>query len=146
MGKGSSRIYLFGDEAGNFDFSDSKDASKYFVICTVALADCFPGDDLVALRRQLAWEGFELGEFFHASNEKQSVRNRVYALIQAHKFRIDVTLMDKGKTFKHLQDPAKLYKLAWYLHLKHVIPRVIRGHNEVMVISASIGTKFSVTL
>jgi hypothetical protein len=50
-------VYLFGDEAGNFDFSDGSGASRYFVLATVTMHDWQAGDRLQALRRRLAWRG-----------------------------------------------------------------------------------------
>jgi hypothetical protein len=48
--------YVFADEAGNFDFSSNPGASRYFILTTVTLSgDCSLGDDLMRLRRELAW-------------------------------------------------------------------------------------------
>jgi hypothetical protein len=35
-----STVYLFGDEAGNFDFSDGLGASRYFILATVTMSSC----------------------------------------------------------------------------------------------------------
>jgi hypothetical protein len=32
-----STVYLFGDEAGNFDFSDGRGATRYFILATVTM-------------------------------------------------------------------------------------------------------------
>jgi hypothetical protein len=37
-------IYVFSDEAGNFDFSGKTGASAFFVLCTVSAAHCQYGD------------------------------------------------------------------------------------------------------
>jgi hypothetical protein len=37
-------VYLFGDEAGNFDFSEHGGASWYFILTTVAMGDWQAGD------------------------------------------------------------------------------------------------------
>lgn len=55
------RIHVFADEAGDFNFSVAPGASRYFILTTVTLEDCSVGDTLLALRRQLAWEGVEQG-------------------------------------------------------------------------------------
>ena len=52
-----ARIHVFADEAGNFDFSSRSGASRYFILTTVTIGDFGAGDALLALRRQLAWEG-----------------------------------------------------------------------------------------
>jgi hypothetical protein len=61
-----STVYLFGDEAGNFDFSDGPGASRYFILATVTMSNCQAGDRLQALRRRLAWQGVHLGAVLHA--------------------------------------------------------------------------------
>ncbi len=67
-----SRKYIFADEAGNLDFRPScHGATRYFILTTVTLEDCTLGDRLLALRRELLWQGFSLGEYFHATEETQ---------------------------------------------------------------------------
>ncbi len=53
-----SRVFLFVDEAGNFDFSPK--GSKYFILTSVAVDGCSVGDELLELHRALVWEGVEL--------------------------------------------------------------------------------------
>lgn len=132
------RKYLFVDEAGNFDFSPR--GSKHFILTSVALDGCSVGDELLELRRDLVWEGMELSDAFHATSEKQAVRDRVYALLQAHAFRVDTTVFEKRKTQPHLQSEAGMYELAWYLHMQYVAPRIANEDDELMVVGASIST------
>ena len=61
-----SRVYIFGDESGNLDFRKAQGATKYFVIGTVTLHDCAIGNDLLDLKRRLHWEGYPVGDYFHA--------------------------------------------------------------------------------
>jgi hypothetical protein len=42
--------YVFADEAGNFDFSGARGASRYFILTSVTVADCSVGEQLLALR------------------------------------------------------------------------------------------------
>ena len=77
------RIYVFADEAGNFNFDRSPGASRYFILTTVTLADCSVGHDLLELRRQLTWEGVELTDHFHATEETQAVRDVVLQVARA---------------------------------------------------------------
>ena len=73
------RVHVFADEAGNFDFSNGPSASKYFILTTLVMKECSLGERLLALRRQLAFEGLEIHqEGFHASEDKQAVRDRVF--------------------------------------------------------------------
>jgi hypothetical protein len=133
--------YVFADEAGNFDFSRGPGASRYFVLATVSLADCSIGDRLLALRRELGWRGTNLDRVFHATEDRQAVRDEVFALLADADMRIDATILEKAKAAAHLRDADALYRMAWYLHFKYVAPRVVTRHDRLFVVAASIGTK-----
>lgn len=137
------RKYIFADEAGNLDFRPpSYGATRYFTLATVTLEDCAVGDALLDLRRELLWQGVPLGGHFHATEETQIVRDRVFALLAEYDFRIGATIYDKAKTQPHLQaDRERFYKTAWLTHLRHVAPLVVEPADELLVIGASIGTK-----
>jgi hypothetical protein len=64
--------YVFADEAGNFDFSHGRGATKYFVLATVMAQHCRVGDALLALRRDLGWRGLHLDRVFHATEDPQA--------------------------------------------------------------------------
>jgi len=69
--------FIFADEAGCFTFSRNHNVSRYFILCTVIMDECPVATDLFDLRRRLAWEGFELGDYFHASTDITEKRKRV---------------------------------------------------------------------
>ena len=71
------RKYVFADEAGNFDFSDKDGASLFFILATVTADSPDVGDDLLKLRRTLAWDGIALESNFHATEDAQAVRDQV---------------------------------------------------------------------
>jgi hypothetical protein len=133
--------YVFADEAGNFDFSTNAGASKYFILTTVTIDDCRVGDDLLELRRQLAWRGINLDRVFHATTETQAVRDEVYTLLAGADLRIDATILEKRKTQLHLQADTPFYQMAWYLHFKYVAPRIASPGDRLLVTAASLGTK-----
>lgn len=137
----SGRVHVFADEAGNFDFSRGRGASRYFILTTITITDCTVGSELLDLRRQLAWEGQDFTQEFHATEERQIVRDEVFKLLARHSFRIDATIFDKPKTQSHLQEPAKFYKLAWYYHYRHLGSAVVGQDGELFVIAAALGTK-----
>ena len=91
------RRFVFADEASCFTFNREPNVSKYFILCTVVMENCAAGTELVNLRRELAWDGFELGDYFHATKDKQAVRDRVYAAITRHPFTVQATIMEKSK-------------------------------------------------
>lgn len=133
--------YVFSDEAGNFDFSRNPGASRYFILGTVAASDCQVGDDLLQLRRELGWRGVHLDRVFHATEDPQAVRDDVFEVLRRGDFRIDATILEKSKAQPHLQEERALYKMAWYLHFKHVAPTVATSSDRMFVIASSLGTK-----
>ena len=135
------RVYVYGDESGNFDFSNGPGASRYFILTSVTVADHAIESDLQELRRQLTWEGESLASGFHATNDKQRVRDRVFAVMARHDFRVDATILEKRKTDPGRRSQPRLYSLAWYLHLAGLIPELVAVHDELLLIAASIGAR-----
>jgi hypothetical protein len=135
------RVYVFSDEAGNFDFSKRPGASKYFILGTVTTTD--PGSlaALIDLRRDLAWDGAGLESCFHAAEDTQLVRDHVFRVIDGLEIRADFTIFEKSKTVPHRQRDEALYKLAWFEHFKHVGPHIVARRDDLLVIAASIGTR-----
>jgi hypothetical protein len=138
-----SRLFIFADEAGCFTFNRNQNVSKYFILCTVVLEDCRVGTDLLDLRRQLAWDGqHELGDYFHASTDKQSVRDEVYKVIAKHDFSIQATIMEKSKGQPQVvATKPTFYKYGFYFHFKFGVTSQIRGKPEALVTTASLGQK-----
>lgn len=135
-------VYVFADEAGDFVFQRQAGASRYFILTTVTMADCAVGTSLLELRRELALRGrFELAEF-HASHDKQRVRDLVYEQLADAPIRVDATILDKPKTQDHLRaNPLRFYKQAWYLHFKYVAPRIANASDEMLVVASSLQIK-----
>lgn len=133
--------YVFADESGNFDFSLSPGASRYFILTTVTMGDCRSGDHLAHLRRQLAWQGHDVSRPFHACEDKPAVRNAVFQLLKTLPIRIDATALEKRKAQPHLHSEQALYKMGWFLHMGFVAPVVSTPQDKLLVVAASIGTK-----
>lgn len=133
--------YVFSDEAGNFDFSKKPGASRYFILGTITASDCRVGDELLQLRRELGWRGVHLDRVFHATEDPQAVRDEVFGVLASTSFRIDATILEKSKAQPHLRADRELYKMAWYLHFKHVAPAVATAKDRMFVVASSLGTK-----
>lgn len=120
----SDSLYIFLDEGGNFDFSPK--GSRYFTLTTVSTADptCWDAE-LGALRYSLLESGNNQ-EYFHATEDSQTVRDQVFAIIQRHlhKMRIDTLIVDKPKTNPALREVEKFYPRM----LGHLVRYVIAGH------------------
>ncbi len=136
------RLFIFADEAGDFDFSRRPKASRYFILCTVSMHSCHIADELLALRRELAWNSEDLGEYFHCTTDKQAVRDKVFNAICQHDFLIQATVMEKSKAQPHVRKSRpRFYQYGWYYHFKHGTSEVVARNTELLVTTAAIGTK-----
>ncbi|MDX0849367.1 DUF3800 domain-containing protein [Sinorhizobium medicae] len=134
--------YLFADEAGCFTFNREQNVSRYFIICTVTTESLEISAALNKLRHRLIWEKKEVGDYFHATVQKQETRDRVFEAMLEHKFRVQATICEKAKAQPQVRvDKARFYKYPWYYHFKHGIARYIPEDTELLVTTASIGTK-----
>ncbi len=135
------RTYLYADGSGNFDFSLNDGASRYFMLTTVSLNSHAIVADLLDLRRELAWEGVDLPQGFHAVNNKRSVRARVFEILSKHDFRVDATILEKRKVDPIIRqtDPI-FYGFVWYNNLKHTARDTVLPQSELLVTASAIGT------
>jgi hypothetical protein len=129
--------HVFGDEAGNLKFNTK--ASRYFILTTVTLGDFTEADALLGLRRQLAWEGIATHPEFHATEEHQSVRDRVFDVIETLDFSIDSTIYEKRKAIPRIRSSeADFYQFAWFYHLKYLAYRFNRTNLRLLVVPATV--------
>ena len=101
---------------------------------------------------------FNLGAFFNFENEDDRVTGgdsfvlrRDFGELTAmfteqlaqHDFRIDATIFEKAKAYAKVKaDENYFYKLAWFLHLKHVAPIVgTMQRRPILLVAASLATK-----
>lgn len=137
-----SDVYVFADESGNFDFRRQPGASKFFILCTVTMQDCSLGNDLLSLRRELAFKGIGPQRYFHASEDQQVVRNEVFALLSGSQLRVDATILEKSKAQPQVRaSEVTFYKYAWFLHFKYVSPQIAHASDRLLIVAASLGTK-----
>lgn len=136
----SSHLYIFLDESGDFNFTRS--GSRFFI--TTSLTTHRPFEAFKALhnlRYDLIQDGAEVEEYFHACEDKQAVRDRVFDVIRAHldSYRIDSVIVEKRKTGPALRTPAEFYATM----LGYLIRYIVRGTDltrvdEVLVFAASL--------
>ena len=137
-----AKKYLFSDEAGCFTFNRTPNVSKYFIICTITLSDLTVAAGLVKLRREMIWDRSPVGDYFHATVDKQEIRDRVFAEILKHDVRIQATICEKAKAQPHLTTAkSRFYKYPWYYTLKHGIARHVNAGDDLLVTAASLGSK-----
>lgn len=132
-------LYIFLDEAGNLDFSPN--GTKYFLLGALTKERPFHAyKELTELKYDLVELGTEL-EYFHASENAQPVRNRVFEIIRGNLggVRIDALVVEKRKTGPALQAEEAFYpRMLGYL-LKYVLEQHdLRVFKEVLVFTDAI--------
>jgi hypothetical protein len=135
--------WLFGDESGNFDFSPK--GTKYFLVGTITASDTTATNlrrNLDLLRESLAAEGADHDGVFHAAEDRQAVRDRVFTAIVSARPRCDVTILDKARAYDHLRETdERFYQYAWFYHLRYVLRYAAMPGDTVHIRLADIGTK-----
>ena len=102
-------LFVFIDESGNFDFSPK--GTKYFVLSAVSTLNPLGKEILEEIKCDLMKNGNNL-EYFHASEDKQFIRNRVYNFIESlEDIGIDSVIVQKNKTNPSLYIPEKKKKV-----------------------------------
>jgi len=102
--------YIFLDEGGDLTF-DRKKGSRYFTVTGVLTKRPFTLDPVLTnLRFDLIEEGTELEEF-HATNDRQATRNRVFASIEDNlgSLRVDSVIVEKRRTHPKVQQIERFY-------------------------------------
>ena len=136
------RKRIFADESGNFDFSGNPSATRYFILTTVLIDDVNLVSEMRQLREELAWRYEKWEGVFHATEDPQAIRDRVFATLAKYDFRIDATILDKRKTLPRLRPTEeRFYKYAWFYHMKHVAPRIASTPDELLVVAAAVFRK-----
>jgi len=95
-------LYVFIDESGNFDFSPS--GTKFYLVNAFTTFDpIVHREELIKLRYQLLREGYN-HEYFHASEDKQFIRDEVFRLLGTlnNSFEVHTAYAQKNKTHSAL--------------------------------------------
>lgn len=127
-------LYLFIDEAGNFDFSVR--GTKYFVLTCLIEERPFPSyDRLRALRYDLLENGTNI-EYFHCAEDRQSVRNQVFSIIRDNLDHVDLCSMivQKNKANPSLREESRFYTKTFRMLMKWVIEKHVHGKGYERVI------------
>lgn len=150
---GKSRtLYVFIDESGNFDFSPK--GTRTFVLSALATFDpSYRREELVGLRYELLAGGHD-HEFFHATEDRQYVRDKVFDFLGSIKDKCEVhavaarknrahptlhgeTYVKNGKTI-NLNNGMGLYQLL----CKNLLGYVFRGKSgkvdKIVVVLSSL--------
>jgi len=134
--------YVFVDEAGNFDFSPS--GTRYFILSALTMERPFPSPQpLIDLKYDL-WSLGTAIEYFHASEDKQSVRDRVFAVLSTNlsHFRFDSVIVEKRKTHRALQDDhSRFYRKMFDILIGYVLEGSRDSASQIIVVTDHIPIK-----
>ncbi|MBT6047008.1 MAG: DUF3800 domain-containing protein [Candidatus Scalindua sp.] len=114
-------LYMFIDEGGNFDFSPN--GTKYFTLSCLTEKRPFPSyDKLRNIKYDLIEDGINI-EYFHASTDKQFVRDMVSSVIQDNidNIKVDSMIVQKNKTHPALYPEEKFYSKVFGMLMKWVL-------------------------
>jgi hypothetical protein len=135
-------LYIFVDESGNFDFSQR--GTNYFVLTLVSTSDPWKlAQCLMRLRYELlpnygCGEKVEERGYFHASEDQQFIRDKVFAALikEQDSVRIDSVIAQKNKAnpFFHKQEP-EFYKTIGQAALKYAFAR---PGGQIIIVFSSI--------
>jgi hypothetical protein len=132
-------LYIFLDESGNLDFSSN--GTRYFQFAGVIQERPFESYKLLSeLRYDLTEAGRDI-QGFHATEDRQEVRNRVFAIIQQFlpSMRIDALIVEKRKTRPELQAESRFYPEMLGYFLRHVLGGTdLSPYKEVLVLTAKV--------
>ena len=135
-------LYVFLDEGGNFDFSPT--GTKYFTLTSVTKARPFQiAPVLDHLKYDLIETGLDL-QFFHATEDRQAVRDQVFNAIQRFmvSLRIDSLIVEKSKAGPALRDEQRFYpEMLGYLLRYLLNDHLLKSVEEVIVITDNIPVK-----
>jgi len=137
LSRKSGYLYIFIDEAGNYDFSPA--GTKFWVITALITTDISPAFmELYDLKHEMIDQGIDT-EYFHASEDRQALRDRVFPIIATldrKKIRVDSVVVEKRKTGPSLRRLSKFYPMMVESLLKYPFdPRGldVRRFSKVLV-------------
>lgn len=101
-------LHISLDESGDFTFSPR--GTRYFTFAATWTYDPLPlAQDITSLRISLLKSGMDISSF-HASADKQSVRNSVMEVLNTHtNWYFAAIVVEKSKVYPHLYDPRRFY-------------------------------------
>lgn len=133
-------VYLFFDESGNLDFTAGGTRHYFMGVLTTRNPVAFTRA-LSELRYGLLGEGAEL-EAFHASEDRQVVRNAVYSILaDVGEFEFDAVIVDKSRVEEKLRDPARFYPEFAARVLARVFARYADDQEPLVVITDRLPVK-----
>lgn len=130
--------YLYFDEAGNFDFSPS--GTAVFVMTCVVMTRPFGAHaPLLDAKYDEMESGLDL-EYFHAAEDRQAVRDRVFAAIRMSAGAIAAysVILNKSQADPSLREPHVLYRRMFEWLVERASPRVTSPAGHLVAVTDQI--------
>jgi len=136
-------LYIFLDEGGDLNFSPN--GTKYFTLSCISKLRPFEAfKELNDLKYDLMESGTAELEYFHASEDRQIVRDKVFDIINKY-FRdsiVDSIIVQKNKTHYYVRKEERFYKEMFGYLIKFVIENTnISQIKKVIIITDSLPLK-----
>lgn len=129
----AKRLYIFIDESGNFDFSER--GTRHFVLTAVSsFTPLHRRTALMHLRYELLAQDHDQ-EFFHATEDKQFVRNEVFRILaQLADIDIDAVIARKQEIRGLMRFDDALYGTMLHCLLSNIFHRHEAGDVKDIVV------------
>ena len=130
--------YLYFDEAGNFDFSTSG-TSVFVMTCVVTKRPFTAHNALLEVKYDVMESGLNL-EYFHATEDRQAVRDQVFSAIGASldDFAAYSVILQRDCAAPSLRQPHVLYRRMFEWLVERACPRVGSPYGHVVAITDQI--------
>src|SRR3989344_5832666 len=134
-------LFIYIDESGNFDFSPT--GTKHFAL--TAFSTFYPAKPSQAffnLKCKLLAQGVDI-EYFHATEDKQAVRNQVFKLVSNLKTsKAFSVIIKKASLAKNLKEPDATYQYACLKLLDKIFSKYSAlSFENVVIIMGSVFSK-----
>ncbi len=131
----NNTLYIFIDESGNFDFSPK--GTRFFVVSAyITIEPVNLTADISILRYGLLRSGHEQ-ESFHATEDKQFIRDAMYKIISKSKSYYSFIYTEKVKLPANLQNKKQSYTLSIKVLLSNILDyekKLAKKYDQIIVI------------
>ncbi|WKZ24550.1 MAG: DUF3800 domain-containing protein [Patescibacteria group bacterium] len=138
----NNSLYIFIDESGNFDFSHK--GTRHFILTSITTKHPFYSrDKFINLKYELLNKGNDQ-EFFHATEDRQFVRDRVFNLIKnLDDMEIDIVAVKKGLFDNKFLTDEEFYKIISKKLLDNIYYRydIDKNLDSIIVVLGKIFTR-----
>lgn len=126
-------LYIFLDESGNFDFSTN--GTNHFLLSAVTALDPMASSSaLQKAKYELLEQGHNI-DCFHASPDKQHIRDCVFGVINSlSNIKINYLYANKHKAHPSLHTPEKIYTLFGKTLLKYIFKSWTANQYEQIIV------------